>query len=1207
MKVTYLRLENVAGLMVGSNLSKIEIDFTNSTNRIVAIVAKNSSGKALLNSAKIPTPDGHKLMGDIVPGDEIFGSDGEVYHVLGKFPQGVKKIYKVTFSDGRVTKCCGEHLWAVYDNGRQYVLPLKDLINDYKEEVKFSNHVAYKYRYSIPLLTAPVQYKHRDVPVDPYTLGAFIARGFYKEKRLCVEGSNTVIRNICENNNYKSVFDSKKWRYYFRIEDRHIYVEAKDYFEDIKGFLKEEEFSRRIPEEYIYNDVRTRIAFLRGLFDAGSCLRVGVDHYRIHFTSKSLDLINQLQYMLWGLGYLVKTYLQLDDESGDYYGELVVDAETQQKIAKLYSDIKYKEQLFHSESKYTIFSENTSLNIVDIEEIGEEEASCIMVDSPDHLYLAEDFIVTHNSTLLSAIQPFGSVGTLDDRSSLPFIIVGKNGYKEIHYTKGSDEYVIKHFYKASKDSHMVKSYFMKNGEELNENGNVTSFNALVETHFGLTMEMMRLIRIGTNVNSFISLLPARRKEYIGKLIEEIDLYIQIYKKINDDIKIVKAMMQANATSLRNCHVSDIEVEKDNLSALNKDIKEREKERDGLIADLSRVTALIENNDINKLRNQRNDAMASLNEYNAAKRNIENNNLEDKDIDTLIAERNKLSEVKVSVQSKINSYRLAIDQLSTQIERLELNAKKISSDNDMNSLNVAIDKLRTSMNNTPKIIKSFVIVETSESVYSMMLKLQSLNQVSKVIISFGEKPISVYKKLVDENQSVEKWLARQIKAKESSISRDDLMSLIRMVFAEDDIISPNCDTEFKECPYYRLYDVIKEADSKLSDEVYDSETLNHIKILSENMSLVFNAVDMIQTSNLPDKIKDAISYKSALKRLSDKLPFFDLTDMEEYLGIVKEAEIYKANAIALQEYEYRLMMYKKSGVDSILEEIKQHKAEIATYNENIRNESATIQSLNGELSKVDSYITLVGKYNDLKKYKKTFESTLENVNKLLEPLETAAAEKRELEFKVTQMRSVVDSLRNQHRLLESKINNYNRLVDDGVVLDKKNRDLSMILDAVSTKKGIPVYYMRKYLVKIQKLTNDLLDLIYKGEFQLAPFIVTPEEFKIPYTKNGKTIEDIKYSSQSEISMTAMALSFSLATNSSMDYNIILADEVDGGLDESNRLSFLKMLYKQMDVINAEQVFIISQNLSQMTTIPMDCIMLSDVAVKSSLQNIIWEKP
>ena len=86
------------------------------------------------------------------------------------------------------------------------------------------------------------------------------------------------------------------------------------------------------------------------------------------------------------------------------------------------------------------------------------------------------------SVLLSSISPFAFVTSVDDRSSIHYIIPKKDGYKEIHYRHEEDIFVIKHYYKASKDTHSVKSYISKNGEELNENGNVRSFESLVEIH-----------------------------------------------------------------------------------------------------------------------------------------------------------------------------------------------------------------------------------------------------------------------------------------------------------------------------------------------------------------------------------------------------------------------------------------------------------------------------------------------------------------------------------------------------------------------------------------------------------------------------------------------------------------------------------------------------------------------------------------------------
>jgi len=187
----------------------------------------------------------------------------------------------------------------------------------------------------------------------------------------------------------------------------------------------------------------------------------------------------------------------------------------------------------------------------------------------------------------------------------------------------------------------------------------------------------------------------------------------------------------------------------------------------------------------------------------------------------------------------------------------------------------------------------------------------------------------------------------------------------------------------------------------------------------------------------------------------------------------------------------------------------------------------------------------------------------------------------------------------------KINEYNKLLNEGKKLSKMKDDLDIILESVGTKKGIPVIYMKKYLSKIQKLANDLLYLIYQDNLKLSKFNISRDSFEVPYIKNGKKIPDIKYGSQSELAMTTMALSFALSYNMTKDYNILLVDEADSGLDETNRFGFIKMLYNQMEHIKSDQVFVISQNLSQMANIPMDVILLSDRDYKNDMENVIFE--
>ena len=811
------------------------------------------------------------------------------------------------------------------------------------------------------------------------------------------------------------------------------------------------------------------------------------------------------------------------------------------------------------------------------------------------------------TTLLSSITPFAYVTSLDERSSIPYIVPHKNGYKEIHYQEGKDKYIIKHYFKASKDTHSVKSYFMKNGKELNENGNVTSFNSLVEQHFGLTQEMMRLIRIGTNVNSFITLAPAKRKEYIGKLIEEIDLYMQIYRKVNDDIRVIKTMLQTNNANLYNCHITDVIVEEEKLKELDKSINTNESIRDDIVAKLGKIDALMKGNNLNELRAKLNEAMAAMKEYDRLKESVEKENLTNTTVEDLIKERQKLDIQKIDIQAKINSSRMMIDSLLQQIERLEVSMKKMMSNNDIQSLKVNAATIRDRLKAVPSVVMGFVPfgTSTSQMIHEMYTNLQGYNQISNMIMTFGNKPIEIYLKLRKEGVAVESWLREQSKRALSRIDNAHIESLLNKVFKDDQIITPNCDTEYQECPYYRLNEVIMDIKQKMEEEVYSDEVLSCVQIIMNNVDIILNDLDRMQKIQIPDGIRDEFTEEKILKRMEKHLPFFDLTALQNYMAILREWEIYQQDRAKLAQYENQISVYQSAGVDSTVEEIRNTNLTITKFKNDIKDLQDQMYVVDNNVNSVDSKIALLTKYNDSQKYSGMVSQTIETTQNILKPLENAETEKMELEFKLREYTNAINGARAQHRLLENKLIEYNRLVEEGKKLGKMNKDLTVILEAVSTKKGIPVFYMQTYLKKIKDLSNKLLALIYGDEFELSSFVVTPETFEVPYTKNGKRIADVKYASQSEIALSTMALSFALATNASNHYNILLLDEIDGGLDETNRSAFMKMLYMQMDTIHAEQVFIISQNLAQMSNIPMDCIDLSDTGLRSSMHNIIYE--
>lgn len=110
---------------------------------LVLFIAGTGVGKAQPNNSKVYTPDGYKLLGDLVIGDEILGSDGLKQEVIGVYPQGKKEVFRIEFDNGAKTMCCKEHLWSYYEsNGTMSTDSLENILNNFNtgKTYKFPNY-----------------------------------------------------------------------------------------------------------------------------------------------------------------------------------------------------------------------------------------------------------------------------------------------------------------------------------------------------------------------------------------------------------------------------------------------------------------------------------------------------------------------------------------------------------------------------------------------------------------------------------------------------------------------------------------------------------------------------------------------------------------------------------------------------------------------------------------------------------------------------------------------------------------------------------------------------------------------------------------------------------------------------------------------------------------------------------------------------------
>lgn len=105
------RPETLKGVSTGSEVMDTAIGGW--ANGMVVVTGESGNGKAQPVDEPVLTPTGWRPIGDLRMGDQAVSVDGKPTTVIGVFPQGVRKICRVTFNDGAVVRCDLDHLWTV--------------------------------------------------------------------------------------------------------------------------------------------------------------------------------------------------------------------------------------------------------------------------------------------------------------------------------------------------------------------------------------------------------------------------------------------------------------------------------------------------------------------------------------------------------------------------------------------------------------------------------------------------------------------------------------------------------------------------------------------------------------------------------------------------------------------------------------------------------------------------------------------------------------------------------------------------------------------------------------------------------------------------------------------------------------------------------------------------------------------------------------
>lgn len=331
--------------------------------RLYIIGARPSVGKALSLDTNILTPTGWVKNKDIKLGDIIIGRNGKPTKVIGVYPQGVTNNYTLTLKDGRTIDCCEHHEWTVYSSkwGKEKTFTTKELYNKLQ-------CVRYKNRISLPRFTGNYGME-KDFIIPPYVMGVLIGDGCLTSG-MCYCKSNPAILNKIQSLLPQSDV-------HFGRDKKKVYItkflEGLNYIRRVG--LNTQCYNKFMPQEYFHSSKKQREELFQGLMDTdGWKFNTGWE-----YSTSSKQLALDVQQLAWSLGYSAKVKIRM----GKY---------------------KKNNQTKETRLNYRVFiTTHKPLTIVDIQPTKSFETQCIHVDNEDHLFVIEDYIVTHNSAFAQQI------------------------------------------------------------------------------------------------------------------------------------------------------------------------------------------------------------------------------------------------------------------------------------------------------------------------------------------------------------------------------------------------------------------------------------------------------------------------------------------------------------------------------------------------------------------------------------------------------------------------------------------------------------------------------------------------------------------------------------------------------------------------------------------------------------------------------------
>ena len=682
---------------------------------------------------------------------------------------------------------------------------------------------------------------------------------------------------------------------------------------------------------------------------------------------------------------------------------------------------------------------------------------------------------------------------------------------------------------------------------INPNGNVSEAKELIMNEFELDNNYITLSQLSSEDRGLADKRPAERKKFVNDILSDLTAYNSMYKILTKKSSTLKALTNSinmkidrilNGRSLNNL--------KDELAMIEKKLKSEELEREEILQEIGALDFLIVNkkkdleeydNNIIK-KNALNKVIETISSdittirgsyfYSAQGNKIvddlgnpyDNPNL----LDSINAIKRNISTEKISYQVKFENYvnevkklRNINSEIKDKIDKIRMQLSILTDNNtqdpeefiksfkeNLDSRNEILDEINK--RNASKLFESNITIEKLD------MKAQLDYIMNRININ-----LPIYDTPDGYSVNIDKVNA---KIKNSEIARDKIVKkLLQINNISEDLIDSKIpkDCKIKDCPMRLAIEKAKKDNHQIQElnkilDAYDN-TIKESKQYIEDLGIRYReslsrSELLTHYNSFSDIILTLLNFDTNTKSNFDNITSKVWEDPDLYnrtvsMLIYKYIDIFnmKAQYEALQTtYINTVDLYTKiiNKVDQIKElkenenilvkEYKKNDAELIKLENSCNEYNGYIVNINAKLDILDKLLPLA---TDLKEKHDSLVQVTEIIEKAKENIESVKDNMNHRAKLIAESNSFADSIE-KLRIYYNNTNQDFRMaaeyINELTQYNNTYQKIETVKKFTSPTTGIQTLFMEAYMNNVLIVANQLLQLMFNGQFILQPFVI-----------------------------------------------------------------------------------------------------------------------